>query len=89
MVVAKAAIFETLDEVFEEEARYRRVDDGPGHGVVPSNLEGRAEQFLELGGFQGVILDRAPALMGAPTEVLPSARRSLPSHRRLRASAMR
>jgi hypothetical protein len=32
---------------------------------VPSNLEGRSEQFLELGGFQGVILDRAPALTAA------------------------
>src|SRR5437870_3673124 len=43
MAVAEAAILETLDEVFQEEARHRRIDDGPRHGVSPSNIERRGE----------------------------------------------
>ena len=42
MAITKATILEALDEVFEEEARHRRVDDGPGHGVLPSNYQNGA-----------------------------------------------
>src|SRR5712671_4872751 len=57
MAIAKAAILETLDEVFQEETWHSRVDDGPGHGVLPSDLEGGGEQFLELCGLERIILD--------------------------------
>ena len=52
MVMAETAILESLDEVFEKEARDRRVDDSPRRGILPGDIEGRTEQFLEIGGLQ-------------------------------------
>jgi hypothetical protein len=54
---------------------------------LPSNLEGRGKQFLELAGFQKVILDGAPALTAAVLmgpvglrTVVDAVRRVSPSH---------
>jgi hypothetical protein len=48
MPIAKAAVLEALDKMFQEHAEDRRINDGPRHGILPCNIEGRNKQFLKL-----------------------------------------